>query len=237
MQEKEPVMIGSIGSSNAISQWSSSLFSKLDTKNQGYIEKSDLQSAIEGLSSTESTSGTASVDDVFSTLDTDGDGKVTQSEMSTSLQNLLDELQSQFSGARMGGSGGPGGMGGMPPPPPPEGEDEGFTQEELTAMAEEIGSGDSKRSSLMSSIAANFEEADSDGNGKVNREEAMAFEQTLQAASASSTESTSESASTSQNKNAEALVMLRIMQLMQTYGAFEQDGASSSTTSALVAEA
>lgn len=212
-------MIGGIGgSSSVVSQWASSLFNKLDTKNQGYIEKSDLQSAIEGLSTSEKG---ASVDEVFSTLDTDGDGKVTQSEMSTSLQNLLEELQSQFNGARMGG---PDGMGGMPPPPPPGGVDEGFTQEELSAMAEEIGSSDGKMSGLMSSIAANFEEADTDGNGKVNREEAMAFAETLKSAATDSSASTASGAASESENADEALVLLRIMQLMRAYGALDQSG-------------
>lgn len=231
-------MIGSIGSSNALSQWASTLFSKLDTKNQGYIEKSDLESAISGLPSS-GTSGSASVDDVFSTLDTDGDGKVTESEMSTSLQNLLSELESQFNSARAGGPGGPGGMGGMPPPPPPPEEgDEGYTQNELTAMAEEIGSSDSKMSSLMSGIAANFDDADTDGNGKVNREEAMAFAQTLESTTSSSATSSGESASASSDtESEEALVLLRIMQLMQAYGAFNADGKTSDSASTLFAAA
>lgn len=231
-------MIGSIGSSSALSQWASTLFSKLDTKNQGYIEKSDLESAISGLSSS-GAGGSASVDDVFSTLDADADGKVTESEMSTSLKNLLSELESQFNSARAGGMGSMGGM--PPPPPPPEEADAGYTQDELTTMAEEIGSSDSKMSSLMSSIAANFDDADTDGNGKVNREEAMAFAQTLESTTSTSSSGAtggSESASASSKTESEdALVLLRIMQLMQAYGAFNAEGNSSDSASTLFAEA
>jgi Ca2+-binding EF-hand superfamily protein len=230
-------MIGSIGSSSsAISQWANSLFSKLDTKNQGYIEKSDLKSALEGLSSTSSTKASASVDDVFSALDADKDGKVTQSEMSTSLQNLLDELQSQFSNSRMGG--GPGGMSGMPPPPPPQqGQDDGFTKDELASMAEKIGSTDTKRSSLMASIAANFETADTNGDGKVNREEAMAFDKANQASSATAAASTNDSASASNATNSDANVMLRIMQLIQAYGVIGQRDDQTNSASSLIASA
>ncbi len=230
-------MIGSIGSSSALTQWASSLFSKLDTKNQGYIEKSDLQSALDGLSASGNSSENASVDDVFGALDTNGDGKVTEQEMSTSLQSLLDDLQSQLNSSRAGG---PGGMAGMPPPPPPpqaDATDEGYTQDELTSMASEIGASDSKLSSLMSSLAANFDTADTNGDGKVNREEAMAFEQQSAAATSDSaaTSTSSGTSSTASNQNTDALVMMRIMQLMQTYGAFNQDGSQSNASNALFA--
>jgi Ca2+-binding EF-hand superfamily protein len=40
-------MVASISSNtNGLSNWADSIFSRLDTKNQGYIEKSDLQSAL-----------------------------------------------------------------------------------------------------------------------------------------------------------------------------------------------
>lgn len=234
-------MIGSIGSSSTLTQWASSLFSKLDAKNQGYIEKSDLQSALDGLTASGNSSGTASVDDVFGALDANGDGKVTEQEMSTSLQSLLDDLQSQLNSSRASG---PGGMGGMPPPPPPPNSDEtdaGYTQAELTSMAGEIGTSDSKLSNLISSIAANFEDADTNGDGKVNREEAMAFGQTLQSATSTSdtasATASSGASSTSSNQSTDALVMMRIMQLVRTYGAFKQDGSQSTASGALFAEA
>lgn len=113
------------------------LFTKLDTKGQGYIEKSDLQSAFDEVASSGKSGGTLSVDDVFASLDGDSDGRITKDEMSSSLQKLSDELDSQFNQMRMSGGEE---MRGMPPPPPPpaEGGDEGFTQDELTSMASEL---------------------------------------------------------------------------------------------------
>lgn len=159
------------------SKMAEDLFAQLDTKGQGYLEKSDLESALSSVSSDSS----ASIDDVFSALDGDGDGKVTQDEMSSSLQKLADELDSQFNASRMSAA-----QGGMPPPPPPEdGEDEGFTQDELSSIASSTD--DSNLSELMNTLAANFEEADADGDGKVTHEEAMAYQESTSTSDTSTT--------------------------------------------------
>ena len=158
------------------------IFSKLDTKGQGYLEKSDLESALSGLDSDSS----ASVDDVFSTLDGDGDGKVTKDEMSSTLQKLADELDSQFNASRMSAAQ----AGGMRPPPPPADseEDEGYTQDELSAIASSTD--DSNLSELMSSLAANFDAADANGDGKVTQQEAMAYQESADSAASGATAAT-----------------------------------------------
>ncbi|MEW5788726.1 MAG: EF-hand domain-containing protein [Pseudomonadota bacterium] len=209
-------MIGGISSSSAFTQMASTLFSKLDSKNQGYVEQSDLESAFSTLGS----SG-ASAEQVFSTLDGDGDGKVTETEFSDSLQSLLDELQGQMQASRGGA------MSGMPPPPPPPSEgDAGLTQEELSTLAEEIAGTDSAMSSLMASIAADFDTADADGDGKVNRAEAMAYQS---ANGQSESEGTTDSASgTAGNGD----VLRQILALLKTYG--QMDGGD---TSSLVTQA
>ncbi len=155
------------------------IFSKLDTKGQGYLEKSDLESALSGLDSDSS----ASVDDVFSTLDGDGDGKVTKDEMSSTLQKLADELDSQFNASRMSAAQ----AGGMRPPPPPADseEDEGYTQDELSAIASSTD--DSNLSELMNSLAANFDAADANGDGKVTQQEAMAYQESADSAASGAT--------------------------------------------------
>lgn len=219
-------MIGSIGSSS--STWVSNLFSKLDTKNQGYLEKSDLATAFSAISSD---SSTADVDELFTQLDTDSDGKVTEQEMSSSLQQLAEQLDSGFNAMRTRG------MDGMPPPPPPE-EDAGFTEEELTAQLEEIGSTDSKRASLISNIVANFDEADADGDGKVSMREAMAYDQSTNSTSsasssyaASNVAAADSSSATTTNDTDEAEVMFRIMQLVHAYGVAPGADASASSLS------
>ena len=83
------------------------LFAKLDTRGQGYVEKSDLQSAFDKISS--SSDQSSSVDELFTKLDTNSDGKVTKSEFTDALKKVAEELDNQFMSSRMSG-----GMGGMP---------------------------------------------------------------------------------------------------------------------------
>ncbi|MDO8990791.1 MAG: EF-hand domain-containing protein [Sideroxyarcus sp.] len=186
------------------------LFSKLDTSSQGYIDKSTLQTALENVSSS-----TSDVDALFTKLDVDGDGKVTKQEFTDILQQLESQLQA---GENMR-------SGGMPPPPPPQ-DDTGFTQKELTAQLDEIGSSDSKRSGLIASVIENFDQADTDGDGKVSMREAMAFEQSgSTAAGASSSTSTMDSSVTSAD-SAEK-IFKQIMMLMQAYNTGNDPGKDS----------
>jgi Ca2+-binding EF-hand superfamily protein len=211
-------------------QMAENLFSRIDTSSQGYIEKADLQAALD-----KTTSGSSSsVDDLFTKLDSDSDGKVTKQEFSDVLTALAEQMDQQYSSMRMNNAmqgGGMGGPSGMPPPPPP-GDDAGFTKEELTSQLEEIGGSDSERSSLISNVITNFDEADTDGDGKVSFTEAMAFEQSSSATGAST--SASESATTASNTDSEARLMQQIMRLMQAYdiGGDRNGGASTLSVTA-----
>jgi Ca2+-binding EF-hand superfamily protein len=210
------------------------LFAQLDTKGQGYIEKSDLQSAFDQ-SSTSASNSSASVDQVFGQLDGNGDGKVTQGEMSTSLNKLAAELDSQFNQMRMkGASGGPGGAGGPPPGPPPGG-DAGFTKDELTSKLSEIGSSDSKRSDLMTKVVNNFEAADTNGDGKVTFQEATAYDQKSNTSSTTSsgtsaTVSSGEPTSSNSSSSNDLAIMKRIVDLMHAYGNSTTSGESGTSS-------
>jgi Ca2+-binding EF-hand superfamily protein len=215
-------MISGIGSS---SQLSSKLFSALDTKSQGFLEKSDFTSAFSKLSSNSasSSSSSASVDDVFSALDGNSDGKVTKDEFASTLA----KLQEQFDNSRMhgagGGHGGPQGAGGPPPPPPAN--DAGFSKDELSSQLEEVSSSsDSKRTDLLNKIVNNFEAADTDSDGKVSFTEAMAYDKSSQNSTAS--DATSSSSSASSANSTDAGIMMKIMQLMHAYGSGSEDKSS-----------
>ncbi len=156
---------------SGVSSMVNSLFSKIDTKNAGYIDKAGLQSAFDQIS-TSDTSDSASVDTIFTTLDSDSDGKITKSEMTTGLTKLAAELDSQFNQSRLGGASST--------------DTSGYTKDELSSLIQEIGDTDSQRTTLMSSIVSNFDTVDTDGNGKVSDTEAMAYDQSLQASSTTS---------------------------------------------------
>jgi len=217
-------MVSSVNSNSSISQ----LFAKLDTKSQGYLEKSDLLSAFAKISGDSSSS---SADEVFQALDSDSDGKVTESEFSSTLSKLQEQLDSQFNQMRMQGHGGhgPQGMGGMPPPPPPQ-DDAGFTKDELSSQLEEIGSTDSQRSSFISNVVQNFEAADTDGDGKVSFSEAQAYNSKSSSSGDNASDSASSSTTTASN---DTQVMFKIMQLMHAYGSFNDNSSNSALSSLL----
>lgn len=214
-------MVSSIGSSMQRpdpSQMANKLFSKLDTKNQGYIEKSDLQSAFNQIPGSSNSGNTASVDEVFKQLDGNGDGKVTKDEMTDSLKKIADQLDSQFNSMRTSGKSG------MPPPPPPSSgksdSGDGLTKDQLTSISKETGSTDSKLTNLIN----NFDKADTNKDGKVSIQESIAYDQSNQT-SASASASTDSSSAT----NSGADVMMKIMQLMHAYGLGQESSQSGST--------
>jgi Ca2+-binding EF-hand superfamily protein len=192
------------------------LFASLDTENQGYIEKADLQSALQEASSASGASDLtideSDLDELVSALDSDGDGKITEEEFTDSLAQLDEEVSNLFSQMRMNDA--QNGM--MPPPPPPP------PRESDSAQLEEIGDSDSERSTLIQSIIDNFDEADSDGDGRVNLEEAMAFDQASGVA-------TSESDETAQIGTKEKLEM-QIMRLIQAYNLVDDTDSGDSPT-------
>ena len=194
----------------SISSYSSAasyLFSRLDTSNKGYIDADDLVSAFSSLASTPGTDA----GDLFTQLDGDSDGKVTESEFSSALQQLSETLNSQYDASRMQGA--------MPPPPPPPTDDEGFTEEELSSQLDEIGSTDSARSTLISSIVENFDTADTNQDGTVSNAEAMAYARANDITTSASSDSSATSGSGSDNATvADAKVYQQIMELMRAYG-------------------
>lgn len=217
--------IGAIGGSNYvtaqpvrraerpdIAQTAKKLFSALDTTGQGFIQKADLQNAFKQSSSTANpaSSSSDSVDDLFSALDTDNNGKVTQQEFTDSLQRLAgrDAQPSPGMAPPGGGMGGPGGtpppgggMGGPGGAPPPGGG--------MLGAQAPSGAASSKTSGLTTS----FDPADTNQDGTVSLQEALAYAQSnANANSASSTDGQSANAS-----NRPELTR-QIAQLAQAYG-------------------
>lgn len=200
------------------SSLSSNLFTKLDTKQQGYIDKSELQEAFSKISGGDA--DTSSTDALFSKLDGDGDGKITESELSDGMQSLGEALQSQLKQSQMGGMG-------MPPPPPADdGSDAGMTKDEITALAND-SSTDSTGQAMLTALAENFEAADTNENGKVSATEAMQYDQSQTSASG---------VADSGNAMEEQLeLMTQLMELIQAYGGSSDSASSTSSLLSAVA--
>ncbi|HTY62001.1 MAG TPA: EF-hand domain-containing protein [Acidobacteriota bacterium] len=209
--------------SNLASAWATNLLSKIDTKNQGYIDKSELESAFSSISG--SSDSTTNVDDIFNQLDSNGDGKVTESEISSALAKILQQANNHFDG--IGGPDGP-----PPPPPPKEGDGAGFTKAELVSQLNDIGSSDSKRSALISDIVQNFDAADANGDGKVSFKEAMAYEKAHHKDASASTSSDTTTQS-SESQGDETTIARQLMKLLAAYQVFQNDGSSSESTGQL----
>ena len=163
------------------------LFSKLDTTNKGYLEKSDLQSALSQLPSSGSTSSSANVDEMFKKLDGNGDGKLTKDEMSSGMKKLADALDSQLNQMRMNGTS-QGGSGnsttsGMNRPDPSKMVDDLFSKLDTTnkgyleksdlqsALSQSPGSGSSSGTGSSPNVDEIFKKLDSNGDGKLTKSE------------------------------------------------------------------
>ena len=198
-------------------QMADELFSKLDTSGQGYLQKSDLQTAFDKISSSPSSSTSSSnttpgVDEMFKQLDSNSDGKVSKQEFSDTLKKVADQLDGQFQSMRMSGGLQGGGMAGMGRVPP-GGASGGPTKDQASAAVEGVKSSDGQASKALADVAKNFDKADTNQDGKVSLQELLAYEQKTSSASSSlSTEASSSSANTDSAK-----VMTQIVKLMQTY--------------------
>lgn len=210
------------------------IFSKLDSKGQGFLEVSDLQSALTNLSSSGS-STTISTDanqpdasDLFKKLDGNGDGKLTKSEFSDGLKALAQQFESQFNSSRTSYADGVQG-GQRPPGPPPGVESGGLNKSQLSGLASQVAQSDSKAGSDLNSVAQNFDAADTNQDGKVSLQETLAYldkqaeaksansvsgtEKTDNSASSTSSDSTSAASKT----NNDSAIFKQVLQLLQAY--------------------
>lgn len=193
------------------------LFSKLDTSGKGYIEKSDLQSALSQLSksdSSNSSSNSSAADDMFAKMDSDGNGKVTKEEMSATIEKIAAKLDGPFPRMRMQD-----GQGEQRDMPPPQGGDQGLSKDQLTSMSKELSSTNSERSKVISDVAANFDTVDTNGDGKVSASEARAFEKSKNSSGAGSS---TDQSSTASSSSSDAQFMKQMMHLLKSYGGINQ---------------
>lgn len=194
------------------------VFALLDSGGKGYIDSSDLAGALE------STGSSASAEDLLGAMDSDGDGKVTEQELGSLLQKVADQLEDSFGASRVGQA-----MGNRPPPPPPPaGKDEGMSVEQLGAMAEEAEASGSAEASELAALVESFDEADTDGDGKVSFQEAMAFRESEAAASGASSDSRPPPPDEAAR---DERMLARVLQMLQEYTGDNSTASTGSTLS------
>lgn len=164
-------MVSSIGSSSYTGSYSSAqntassrrsemqekLFSKLDSNGDGQLSGTELEAlakaAPQGMQSLFSGS-----DSAFTQSDANGDGSLSVDEFKSALQQVEQQLHSQFQQMRMGGA-----QGGPPPGPPPgDGDD-----------TQAVGS--TQASSRQQKL---FDKLDTDQDGQVSAAELKAASET-----------------------------------------------------------
>ena len=180
------------------------MFNKLDGDGDGAISKTEMQSALDSLTSASGSTSSTSVDDIFKRADSDGDGSLSSDELSSDMDSQRQQAMSSVNFAQMhnamsgmGGQGGQGGMGGMggmggaggpPPGPPPSGgpgggrgglsgldsDDDGSVSKSEFGLDD--GSGTSTASSQLTKL---FDTIDGDGDGSLSSDEIGSFEDTM----------------------------------------------------------
>lgn len=155
------------------------VFNNLDTKNQGFLDKADLQAALRQIPGA---AGNATTDDaVFQRLDSDADGKVTKAELSSTLQKAADQLAGQFDNLRLHGRHGHHGHGhhgrgrGDDDDHDRGGRSAGFTKDQLSAQLEGLGGSHGGRARMLGAVIDNFAQADANADGQVNFREIVGF--------------------------------------------------------------
>ena len=153
---------------------------------KGYLEQADVAQTFSVLTRGKSDLSEEQAAEMFSAMDADGDGQVTEAELTSSLEKMEAALAQLFQQTEY--AQGAHAARGMGMPPPLAEEDTGFSAEELQAQLNEIeASGDtseSARAELISQVLANFDEADTNGDGKVSFAEARAYEASQSSAEA-----------------------------------------------------
>lgn len=187
---------------------------------KGYLEQADVAQTFSVLTRGKSSLSEEQAAELFSSMDADGDGQLTESELTSSLEKMeaaLDQLFQQVAYAQ--GPRGPEGGQGMPPPPPRE-DDTGFSAEELQAQLSEIedagSDGDAARAELISQVLADFDEADTDGDGKVSLAEARAYEASQSSAATDASQAVRRASGTRGDEDAVA-AMRQVARLLETY--------------------
>ncbi|WP_028311070.1 EF-hand domain-containing protein [Derxia gummosa] len=233
------------------------MFNKLDGDGDGAISKTEMQSALDSLTSASGSTSSTSVDDIFKRADSDGDGSLSSDELSSDMDSQRQQAMSSVNFAQMhnamSGMGGMGGAGGPPPGPPPSGgpgggqgglsgldsDDDGSVSKSEFGLDD--GSGTSTASSQLTKL---FDTIDGDGDGSLSSDEIGSFEDTMKSlfdqaggASSSSSSSTSDGSASSASTGDSARLAQMVNGMLSHYLGIASDdwGGSSGKTVSVAA--
>ena len=202
------------------SKMAEAMFKVLDAKNQGFLDKTDLSTALSTVDQSKSGSTPVTADEAFTQLDTNRDGKITKEEFADDIKKMLDDIGAQMQVAGgMHHAAGHHRMEGLPPPD----ESAGLSVDYLTKASSTATNATSKNQ--LDELIANFVAIDVDQNKKISAKEVLAYKQ-LQQSERQSTKTTA-----SKSEAADLKMLRMIMQITNSYGA--ETASTAATRSAI----
>ena len=201
------------------SKMAEKVFSLLDTKNQGFIDKDELTAALQKVDQSASGSAPLTADDAFKQLDINGDGQITKQEFADDLKKMLDDVEAQRQAA--GGTHHAGHHHGMPPAD----ASAGLSKDYLSSAA--ASATDPTAKNQLDELIANFTAIDTDQDSKVSAKEVLAYKQ----AQFSAQQTTTTPAAT--NEAADLKMLRMIMQITNSYGSASTSASASAQSSSI----
>ncbi len=204
------------------SKMAAKMFRLLDTKNQGFIDKDELSTALQKVDQSASGSAPLTADDAFKQLDTNGDGQISKQEFADDLKKMLDDVDAQRQAAggvhHAGHHHGTGAMSFAD-------ASAGLSKDYLSSAA--AAATDPSAKNQLDDLIANFTAIDTDQDSKVSAKEVLAYKQ----AQFSAQQATTTPAASNQ---AADLKMLRmIMQITNSYGSNTASATASAQSSSM----
>ena len=100
-------------------------------------------------------------------------------------------------------------------------------------MAEEGGGRDGKHAALLASLAADLDAADTDGNGRISREEAMANDQAIQASAETATIDIGATENSGSGLDGKAAALMKLIELIQSYASADKSSEETGLTGSI----
>lgn len=171
------------GKNEMATKFAEALLTSMDSDSSGSIDSVEFSDAALALSGS---SDSSSIADAFSALDEDQNGALSLNELSSAMESTMSQEGTMAAGGRP-----------PPPPRPPQesssdSEESSYTEEELSALSDTTATTNSVLSSLYETLSNNFDAADSNADGTVSTQEAMAYQEATKETSAGGNQKPSE---------------------------------------------